>query len=247
MNLVKGGEVENKGIGKIVICTPTLDGQFSLEYMVSMLETIGLLHATNVLIDCAFVRGDAFISKARNNLINQFLKRQADHLFFIDADQGWDANSFLRMILDPHEIVAAAVVKKQDEVQFNNVDLVTNLKGDCSIENGMLETKTVGTGFMRIKKSAIDKMIAAYPETYIPGDGSEGKHYQLFETKIIEGQFWGEDLVFCKKWCALGEKIWIDPNVTMTHIGRKAWQGNFLEYLQKNCKVEIYKPQQLAA
>ncbi len=92
-----------------------------------------------------------------------------------------------------------------------------------------------------IKKSAMDKFIAAHPETYIPGDGSQPRHHRVFEPggAIIDGQFWGEDLVFCKAWEKLGGTLWIDPNVTFSHVGRKAWSGNFLQYLQKNCKVQL--------
>jgi len=101
--------------------------------------------------------------------------------------------------------------------------------------------RTVGTGFMRIKKAVLDKFIEAYPETYNPGDGSQALHHNVFEPKIIDGQFFGEDLVFCKQWEKLGGTLWVDPNVEFKHVGREVWKGNFLEYLKENCKVELVR------
>lgn len=225
----------------VLICTPSLFGTPCLEYQVSLLTTITRCQQLGIMCDVAFVRGDPFIGKARNNLVMQFLGRGAENLFFIDDDEGWDVDSFLRIIADPHEVVAGAVPKKMDEVTFNNVDLVTDEAKNCEIEGGMMRARTVGTGFMRLKKSVIDKFIAAHPETYIPGDGSQPLHHLFFHPggQIIDGQFWGEDLVWCKAWEAMGGTLWIDPNVEFAHIGRKAWSGNFLKYLQANCKVQL--------
>ena len=225
----------------VLVCTPSLGGTPCLEYQVSLLETVTRALALGIIVDAAFVRGDPFVGKARNNLVMQALARRAENLFFIDDDQGWDAQSFLRIVADPHEVVAAAVPKKMDEVTYNNVDLVTDAAKNCLIEGGMMKARTVGTGFMRWRRSVLEKFIARYPETYVPGDGSQAMHHKVFEPggKILEGQFWGEDLVWCKAWEAMGGELWIDPNVEFAHVGRKAWKGNFLKYLQEHCKVEL--------
>lgn len=246
MELVRGVGVEGVAEVKgphVLICTPSLGGTPCLEYQVSLLETITRCAAVGIVVDVAFVRGDPFVGKARNNLIEQFLARKAENLFFIDDDQGWNADAFLRMVLDPHDIVAAAVPKKMDEVVFNNVDLVTDEEKNCTVEGGVLKVRTIGSGFMRIKRKALERFIEEYPETYVPGDGSQPRHHRVFEPggQILEGQFWGEDLVFCKKWTKIGGDIWVEPNVKFSHVGRKAWTGNFLEYLQANCKVQLVK------
>lgn len=242
---------------RVLLATPSLDGVPSLEYQTSVLKTNALLTANGIQLDINFIRGDQFISKARNGLIQGFIdsKEQQDCLFFIDDDEGWDEAAFLRMVLDPHEIVCAAVPKKTDNIEFNNVILDIDPKtNQCIIENGVIKCKQVGTGFMRINRSAINKLIKAYPRQYQPGDGGPHPlHYALFDSKIIwpedggTGQFWGEDLEFCKKWLALGEYIWIDPNVNMQHAGRKVYTGNFLEYLQSTCEVELRQPELKAA
>lgn len=233
---------------RVLLATPSLDGIPSIEYQTSLMKTSALLAAHGIQMDVNFIRGDQFISKARNGLIQGFIDspEKQDCLFFVDDDEGWDEQAFLRIVLDSHEIVAAAVPKKCDSLEFNNVILDTNDK-ECVIENGLLRAKQIGTGFMRIKRTAVEKLIKAYPKKYRPGDGGPHEfHYALFDARIfwaedqtLPGQFWGEDLEFCQKWCALGEYIWIDPNVNMEHAGRKVYRGNFLTFLQSTCEVEM--------
>jgi len=238
-----------------------------LEYSMSVMKTSQLLMQHGIPLDTIFVGGDCFISKARNGLIQSFIEtwngpHAADVLVFVDDDQEWDEQAFLRVVLDPHEIIAVAIPKKADtkegEAQpFNNVMLDMDDTGNCYVDNGMLRISQVGSGFMAIKRSAIEKMIKAYPQRYSPGDGgTHPLHYNLFESKVVWdekdpeaiGQFWGEDLIFCKKWRDLGEHIWLDPNVNVSHIGRKTWSGNFMQFLQKHAKVEtttLRPPQQV--
>lgn len=241
---------------RVLLATPTLFRVPTLEYQMSVMRTSQLLQQHGILMDTVFVGGDCFIGKARNGLVQSFIESwnteyPADVLVFIDDDQSWDPNAFLRIVLDPHEIIGVAIPKKCDakdsEPQvFNNVLLDMDEKNDCYIENGLLRISQIGSGFMAIKRSAIEKLIRAYPRRYSPGDGgTHALHYNLFESKIIwdenpevAGQFWGEDLTFCQKWKNLGEHMWLDPNVDVEHIGRKSWTGNFMQHLQKYAKVE---------
>ena len=242
--------------------TPTLFQVPTVEYLMSLIRTMNLLMQQGHYLDTCFVGGDAFVSKARNGIVQSFIESwatpyPADVLLFIDDDQSWEPEAVLRIIQDPHEIIGVAIPKKMDMQNgiqtFNNVLLDTDAQGSCFVENGLLRISQIGSGFLAIKRSAIEKMMKAYPARYSPGDGGQHQlHYAFFDAKIIwdeknpdgvVGQFWGEDLVFCKKWVALGEKMWLDPNVTVSHVGRKAWSGNFVEFLQKHAAVELTKPQ----
>lgn len=223
---------------KVTIATPTLDGNLTLEYVTSLLQTQHLCEAEGIEIIFSALRGDCFIDKARNSLVDKFMNSDSDQLFFIDADQGWNPSAFVRMVKSKPEIVAGAVPKKNDELVFNNPEFVTDENKNCQIEEGLLKATQVGTGFMRIKRSALERLLKEYPERYNPGIlDSQETLPRIFETKVIDGVFWGEDLVFCKKWQALGEFIWIDPNIDFKHVGRKVFQGNFLSYLQENCSI----------
>ena len=237
-----------KKIPRVLIACPTLDRNLGVEFVTSLSETIALCQYYGIMLDFAFLGGDQFIAKARNHLATGFLNSEfkQDILFFIDADQGWEANAFVRAVLDDHDVIAGVVPKKTDDLVFNNVELVTNENGDCVIENGMMEVKRIGTGFFRITRSALERFVAAYPRKYVPGDGSPVPyHYDIFQAGVIYkegeelGQFFGEDLEWCDRWKAIGGRLFIDPNINFTHSGRKTWSANFLYYLQANHDVQV--------
>jgi hypothetical protein len=231
---------------RVLLAVPTLDRNLSVEFLTSMAETMNLCQTYGILVDLAFLGGDQFIAKARNHLATGFLQNplKQDCLFFIDADQGWEATAFVRAVIDRHDIVAGAVPKKTDDLTFNNVELVTNEQGDCTIEDGMLEVRRIGTGYFRIKREALERFVADYSNKYEPGDGGPLPwHYDIFNAQVHYtedeglGKFWGEDLDFCNKWKAIGGRLWLDPNITFKHVGRKCWEANYMKWLQANHKV----------
>ena len=128
---------------RVMIATPTLARYPTLEYLMSLMKTINLCSQYGHTVDTAFVGGDAFISKARNGLVQSFIESwktpyPADVLMFIDDDQAWDEQSFLRIIQDPHEFIGVAIPKKMDAAAndpqtFNNVALDTDEKGNCYV------------------------------------------------------------------------------------------------------------------
>lgn len=262
---------------KVMIATPSLDGSLCIEYVSSLLSSNRLISQHGVEVDYMCLKGDAFIDKARNHMAASFLKSDADSIFFIDADQGWNPEAFVRVVLDPHEIVAGAVPKKTDNLEFNGINLDADEAGNVYMDGGLLRCKHIGTGFMRLRRSALEKYIAAYPETYKPGDGAQHEQiHNVFDCgpdlhkritdmigpvlrdiasgkgsgkklakKALEdikefyakNQFWGEDLFFCDRWAALGERIWIDPDIDFQHSGKKAYRGNLFKWLQASGAV----------
>src|SRR6185312_16087542 len=83
-----------------------------------------------------------------------------------------------------------------------------------------------GTGFLLIRRAAIERMIAAYPETHyatiqahpLPPDPSPNQ-YALFDC-MIEPEtriYLSEDYAFCRRWRDLGGKIWLDTEGVLTH------------------------------
>lgn len=237
-NIMKTEELKKPP--RVLIGTPTLDGNLTVEYVSSLMFTNQKCAQYGITLDLCMLRGDCFIDKARNNIAKQFLDGECDKLFFIDSDQGWDADAFVRIVLDHHELVAGAVPKKADDLQFNCLNLDAAPNGDCFIENGFLRAKHVGTGFMCVSRSVFEKMIAAHPEDkYRPGDGSPHESlWNFFATGPLDGQYWGEDLYFCEKWKNLGGYVWIDPCIDFVHTGRKAYKGNLYRFLQANGAVQ---------
>ena len=83
------------------------------------------------------------------------------------------------------------------------------------IQDGLFQTLEIPTAFLRIKRSAFDKLSKPY-----------------FKIGSNPGDF-GEDIYFCRRWVETGNYLWIDSDINFTHRGGKAWKGNFYEHCVK--------------
>jgi len=55
---------------------------------------------------------------------------------------------------------------------------------------------------------------------------------------IDKGKWYGDDYGFCKLWTDLGQRLWIIPNVTLTHSGSKVYEGNLHDHMVEEFKKE---------
>lgn len=134
------------------------------------------------------------------------------------------------------------------DLAMNTTEYVINLKfeseeqrskGQINLKDGLMEVVDGGTGFMLIKRSAIAKMIEGYPELAYTNDAHEVKldgttsfdtkttNYALFDTMIDpdDKRYLSEDYAFCRRWQQIGGKVWLDPFITLNHVGNHIFQG----------------------
>lgn len=213
---------------EVFIATPSYSGQLCCEYQHSMASAIRELIYANIPVQQQVKSGNPFIDRARNELVTSFLKTSATDLLFVDDDVGFDANVITRVLSYPQEIVAGLVPKRDptNDSCFHQ-DALTGV-----IENGLFQSLEAPTAFMRIKRSVFAKLDDAYPEYKTMDTAASDIPY--FQTGIYKGGFVGEDIFFCRQWCALGEYLWIDSDITFTHTGRKVWRGNFYDHAVKS-------------
>ncbi len=216
--------------GKFVaIGSPAYGDSFCAEYIRSVLETQSAF--TRHGVEFAFITaGDALVTRARNAVASIFLDvPEATHLWFQDADMGWDPQGILRMLASGHDVIGIAGKRKVDTPSYCvNVEAPFAFKDNF----GMITVNDIGTGCLLISKKALLTVIENFPETY--NDASlNRKMYNIFETHVDDNNFfWSEDYGFCRKWRACGGEVWCDPTQSMIHIGRKAWKGAFLDYME---------------
>ena len=101
------------------------------------------------------------------------------------------------------------------------------------VDNGLVKLKDAATGFMLIKREVIEKMIAAYPELYFNNDLNLDPEFEkwtyLFFDCMHEPEskrYLSEDYAFCRRWQALGGEVWLDPLVSLDHVGHFTFNGN---------------------
>ena len=217
---------------EVLFATPTFDKHVSVDFLIGMTDTTRLLTARGIGIQMHVVAGNQFTDIARNKCVHQFLHAtQCTDLFFIDSDEGWDAQTIPRVLAYEEEIVCGLPPKKCDPPDFHS-NAMTGI-----IRNTLFQSKEAGTGFMRIKRSVFHKLDDAYPllREYDP----ENPQIPYFQAGFRAGNgdfginkrgFLGEDMFFSRLWAGIGEFFWIDSDITFTHRGSKAWEGNFYDH-----------------
>ena len=98
----------------------------------------------------------------------------------------------------------------------------------------------MGGGFQLIRRGALERMIAAYPERHfksvhdLPMSGSRrdaapsANLFALFDCIIDPdtGAYLSEDYSFCLRWRRIGGEIWIDAASKLTHAGPYEFVGD---------------------
>ena len=211
-------------IRRIMIGTPVYDGRLELEFMMSFFQTMELCVLNEIQLTLKTIVGCSLIQKARDELFRMAYEAEVDDLIFIDSDQGWTQQDFGNLISPTVDVIGGAVISKNDLVHYN----VKTFDKKFDFYHGLLDVRAVGTGFFRISKRAI-KIMWENSQEYKDG---EKVYRHVFETKVVDGNLLGEDVCFCTKWRSLGEKVYVHPDISVAHIGKKRWDGDFKKYVE---------------
>ncbi len=238
----------------ILIGTPCYGGLVIQGYMESVIQLMGYASRNDFDVSLALLGGDSLITRSRNKLVATFLDmKQATHLMFIDADISFHPEDVHRMLTFDHEVVAGMYpVKNYDWTQFKkkmSADLSEEKLAEAGLHfvgmpcpekdreyrSDFVTGTYAGTGFMLIKRSCLERMTFAYPQTKyslahvypIPKERSDNL-YALFDCMIEPGTnaYLSEDFTFCRRWRDIGGKIWLDPKSRLAHYGTFRFQGS---------------------
>ena len=229
------------GSPHVLIAIPTGTGQLGGQLVCSLFESITLLDAAGVRMDFCLEAGNCHVDDARNSIVRQFLKTDCTDLVFIDSDVGWRSQDLLALVkYQDADIVAGVYPKKQDDVDFPV--FMEAGKEIWAREDGLIEVIGAPTGFMRIRRHVLEKLVETHKDRAFKGQGDQdGAFYHpIFERVIEAGRRWSGDYAFCRKWRALGGKIFVAPEMEFTHEGNKVWAGCLGDHLRN--KAGLFHP-----
>jgi hypothetical protein len=190
-----------------------------------------------------YLFNESLITRARNYLVDEFLRSDCTHLMFIDSDIGFDPNDVIALSViaaegtDKHivcgpypkkciawEKIKRAVDKGFADKNPENLekyvgDYVFNPKegtGSIALDEPV-EVLEGGTGFMMIQRSALEKFQAAYPQYMYKPDHVRTEHFD--GTREILMAFQAEVDPVSKRY--LSEDYWFCQK--SWDIGVKTW------------------------
>jgi len=236
---------------RLAVATPCFGGQVSSIYAGSVFNLQRELRGTGVELKLMLREGDALITRARANLVAQFLDDpEATHLLFIDADIGFTTDQVIRLIASEADMVAGVYpIKRVDwekarrvmDVNHPNpgaasLHYVLELaeEENITIRGGFARIRYAGTGFLMIRRHVIEQMCRHYPslqffaEHSIDTLSTSQNRFALFECMIDPetGTYLSEDFAFCKRWLDMGGEIWADLESHLDHVGPTVFHGD---------------------
>jgi len=172
---------------KIMICTPMYGGQCAGIYTKSCTDLSALARNYGVQIGFFYLFNESLITRARNYLVDEFMRSDFTHLMFIDSDIGFDPTDVLALAAIaepgtdkdivcgpyPKKAIAWEKIKRAVDKGFADEnpsvlekyvgDYVFNPvvgSGDIRIDQPA-EVLEGGTGFMMIQRSAFERYAEA--------------------------------------------------------------------------------------
>ncbi len=231
---------------KIWVNIPSYTGTVHAETMSSLMPEIVTLSLRGDHVEMHLELGSPLISDTRGIMVEKFLESDADTFVFIDHDiSGWEAGRLVRLIDQPVDIRAGIYPYRRDPIEFPVRWDTTKPELHADPETGLLEVWGVPAGFLVMSRVALEKMRSAYsPGLDVAwGDVKRGAYCAMFselwgEPGPAEGSRlkYGDDYAFCERWRAIGGRLWIDPEITMNHIGLKTFTGSLGKWLRNRHK-----------
>jgi hypothetical protein len=237
----------------LMIATPMYGGMCTGHYVAGLLGTLNKMRQVNVPVYWAQMMNESLITRARNELARLFLEKGMDYLMFIDADIGFDGQAVATLMAADKDICVGIYPKK--EVDWKKVSeaakqgkenladyggaFVFNMVSSRAEtnEDGCIEIRHGGTGFMLIKRKVFEDLMPHVP-TYRtssfkdPETGEYAKPltHEFFATSIDDtGALLSEDYHFCEIWRKLGGSIWANPFVKLDHVGTYVFGGDIVK------------------
>jgi hypothetical protein len=205
-----------------MIATPAYSGKVDIPYALSLSNTMHLLMLNKIKVSPLITASGSLLVAERNRILEAFWNSDCTHLLMVDSDLGWPAEAVLAMLKTEKEFVAGVYPARGEKNVFLFRPVLTE-KQIIVGENHLLKMEYIPSGFMLISRSVIEKMRNKFPELYYKpknvdvNDPSPG--YCFFNTEVWEGEFWGEDYVFCRRAREAGIDIWVDPLIQFDHAG----------------------------
>lgn len=238
----------------IFLATPMYGGTCYGNYTQSLLTTVKACIQNGIEFREHFIFNESLIPRARNYLVDEFMRSGMSHLLFVDADVAWNYDYIFQLlaIADPqsqYDIVCGPYPKKciawekvkravdkglaeKDPKQLEHFvgDFVFNPvveKGQTQVEISIrkpVEVLESGTGFMMIQRKTLEKFADKYPQYLYKPDHVRSEHFDG-SRKIMQYFHCEIDPLGSERY--LSEDYWFCQ--LAREIGLKVWLCPWME------------------
>ena len=242
----------------LYVATPAYGCMLNAVYLECMLRLQEECSRRGIACFIDILGNESLVQRARNLLTKRFLLSPATHLFFVDADIGFNPLSVMRMLDFDKDIVTGVYPKKyvnwdkvrerlqaqepsDEPLMSAGLDYNINIAGpQAHAEQGFVRVLDSATGFMLLKRAAVEKLCEAYKDTLtcvndIIGDAASIKDYvAIFDCMIDPDthRYLSEDYSMCRRWQQLGGEVYVDIASPLCHVGGYMFKGDYKSRLE---------------
>lgn len=176
-------------------------------------------------IDTYLLANESLITRARNHICDIFLRSEAEHLMFWDADVGCQ---------DPMDVFGLLILQVQNP-QYGVIGGRYRRKAigagwaACGLKEFDLDARNpvaipeLCSGFMMVHRGVFERVanyLPKYRPDTSPGDGQR-EITQFFQAEIDQtsGRYLSEDFWFSHRCNEIGIQTWLCPWMKLRHAG----------------------------
>lgn len=218
---------------RVMIATPCGSGRYERLFMQSLHGTVELLRQCGAQVNFAELPYCSDIALARNKIAGMFLRSGATHLLSIDDDMGWKPQDVARLFSYKRDFVAVAGPRKVFPPSFAVQN--TSASGHAmplrqESVTGLFEASHIGMAFALVTREAFERVVNANSDLAFHGNDGSVEH-GIFNPMVVNRRYMSEDFAFCERYRAVGGKIYVDPHISLQHVGTFVWQGDWYSHL----------------
>lgn len=213
-----------------MIGMPVGSGSIPWATAVSLMSTVRACDREGVPIRISAPVGSSVVTWARNAVVGEFLRSDCTHLFWIDSDIVWRPADFFRLVGFGacHDVIGGAYMLKKEPAAC-----VVNFPDPQHYEvNGFgnIRIESLPIGFTICQRAVIEKIAAT--KEMLHDDLSNVDYPDFFRlSRSKAGKPLGEDIAFYQDAAAAGFSCWLDPSITLAHVGTKEYTGDVIASL----------------
>jgi hypothetical protein len=180
-----------------------------------------------------------YVGYGRNVLTAMFLESGMEYQLFVDADMEFEPEVVGRMLLSEKDAICVPYRQKTlDQSLRFSVGFVDNQNIDVD-NKGLTELTKGPAGLTLIHRRVYEKLMTDHPNLKIQqkevmSDGANKFFYNFWDTTFDKnGNWWGEDVSFCKLIREAGFKFYGIATGETTHHGNFGWRGKLVDSFKK--------------
>jgi predicted O-methyltransferase YrrM len=195
---------------KVLLATPSYDKPCAA-YTFAITRSREALSAAGIGSAYLLLQGNCHVDDGRNSIVRDFLESDCTDLVFLDADVDWEPEALVKLCQHDLDIVGGVYPYRRE----GGEDMPVRMMTGAQMVYGMLEVEGLPTGFMKIKRSVLERMAHVAPKFFD----------KIYETALVfdrptpgpDKTRWGGDVDFCNRFRAMGGKIYADTELRLGH------------------------------